>query len=89
MRWTSSTKVTLAAGFIEPCLPTVVAWILSGESWVFEPKWDDYRLLVRKRMDDVRVYSPHTRSDPNGLDLRCLEGALSLHLYAFLGASGV
>jgi bifunctional non-homologous end joining protein LigD len=48
--------VTPAAGFIQPCLPTVAARAPSGESWIFELKWGGYRLLVRKRADEVRVY---------------------------------
>lgn len=57
MRWTSSTKVTPATGFIEPCIPTVAKRAPAGESWIFELKWDGYRLLVRKREDVVRVYT--------------------------------
>jgi bifunctional non-homologous end joining protein LigD len=57
MRWTSSRKVTPAAGFIQPCIPTVAPKVPSGESWIFEVKWDGCRLLVRKRTDVVRVYT--------------------------------
>jgi bifunctional non-homologous end joining protein LigD len=57
MRWTSSTKVTPAKGFFEPCLPSVAKKPPVGESWVFELKWDGYRLLVRKTDDVVRVYT--------------------------------
>lgn len=48
---------TPAAGFVEPCLPSVAKRAPAGESWVFEVKWDGYRLLVRKADDVVRVYT--------------------------------
>jgi len=57
MRWNNSTKVAPAPDFIEPCLPTVAPQAPAGEVWVFEVKWDGYRLLVRKQDDAVRVYT--------------------------------
>jgi bifunctional non-homologous end joining protein LigD len=57
MRWISSNQVTPTKGFIEPCIPTVAKRPPAGESWIFELKWDGYRLLVRKRADAVRIYT--------------------------------
>lgn len=49
--------MTPSPGFFEPCLPSVVSRAPTGESWVFEVKWDGYRLLVRKQGDAVRIYT--------------------------------
>jgi bifunctional non-homologous end joining protein LigD len=56
MPWKTS-HIVAGAGFIEPCLPTVASRAPSGESWVFEVKWDGYRLLVRKNAGIVCIYT--------------------------------
>jgi len=56
MRWTTP-RVIAAPGFIAPALPTVARNVPEGALWVHEIKHDGYRLLVRKRGDQVRVYT--------------------------------
>ena len=56
MRWTTP-RVIAAPGFIAPALPTVARNVPEGALWVHEIKHDGYRLLVRKRGDQVRVMS--------------------------------
>jgi bifunctional non-homologous end joining protein LigD len=57
MRWTSSTRVTAAPGFVEPCLPTLARQPPAGLDWVYEIKHDGYRLLVRKTAKGARIYT--------------------------------
>lgn len=50
MKWRSSSSVTLpAAGFIEPCIPTVAKRAPAHADWIFELKHDGYRLQIRKQ----------------------------------------
>jgi bifunctional non-homologous end joining protein LigD len=57
MRWSSQSRVTVAPGFIEPCLPTDASRVPVGPLWLHEIKHDGYRLLVRKAYDQVRIYT--------------------------------
>ena len=57
MRWTNSSRVSAALGFVEPCLPSPVAEPPLGPEWIYEIKHDGYRLLVRKADDRVRIYT--------------------------------
>jgi ATP-dependent DNA ligase len=47
MLWRTPSKVRPAAGFIEPCIPTLAAKPPFGPQWVYEIKHDGYRLMVR------------------------------------------
>jgi ATP-dependent DNA ligase len=57
MLWRTPSKVRPAAGFIEPCIPTLAAKPPAGPQWVYEIKHDGYRLMVRKAGDRVRIYT--------------------------------
>ena len=57
MRWSSSTAVRAAPGFVEPCLPSVAQRAPTGPEWVYEIKHDGYRLMVRKAGEGVRIYT--------------------------------
>jgi ATP-dependent DNA ligase len=57
MRWRSQSKVSPAPGFVEPCIPTVAKAAPTDDRYVFEIKYDGYRLLVRKHQGRVRVYT--------------------------------
>jgi ATP-dependent DNA ligase len=57
MLWRTPSKVRPAAGFIEPCIPTLAAKPPAGPRWVYEIKHDGYRLMVRKSGDRVRIYT--------------------------------
>lgn len=57
MRWSSSSRVSPAPGFIEPCVPTPANRAPSGPDWLFELKVDGYRLMVRKDGKQVRIYT--------------------------------
>jgi len=57
MRWRSQSKVFPAPGFIEPCIPTVAKVAPTDDRYVFEIKYDGYRLMVRKHQGRVRVYT--------------------------------
>ena len=46
-----------AAGFVEPCLPTLVHKPPTGDGWLHEIKHDGYRLTVRRDGVDVRLYT--------------------------------
>ena len=48
---------TLPAGFIAPCLPTKALEPPSGEAWLHEIKHDGFRVIARKRDDQIRLYS--------------------------------
>jgi hypothetical protein len=43
--------------FIRPCLPTPSKRAPTGPEWVHEIKHDDYRLIVRRDGDSVRLYT--------------------------------
>jgi bifunctional non-homologous end joining protein LigD len=47
----------LAAGFIAPCLPSKAACPPSGPLWWHEIKHDGFRVIARKRDNQVRLYS--------------------------------
>lgn len=91
MRWKKvSSSVTLPApGFILPCIPTAMKRAPRGVDWIFEIKHDGYRLLIRKREGDVRIYSRR------GMDLtrrypRIVEGARRLKVSsALLDGEGI
>lgn len=57
MRWSTSSSVRPAPGFIEPCLPTVAPRAPIGPGWVYEIKHDGYRLMVRKTEKGVRIFT--------------------------------
>jgi bifunctional non-homologous end joining protein LigD len=59
MKWRSSSpSVTRPApGFIEPCIPTIAKQSPRGADWIYELKYDGYRLMARKAGRDVRLYS--------------------------------
>src|SRR5262245_14881517 len=47
----------VAAGFVAPCLPSKAARPPSGPLWWHEIKHDGFRVIARKRDDQVRLYS--------------------------------
>jgi len=47
----------LPAGFVPPCLPTKAQEPPSGPLWLHEIKHDGFRVIARKRDDQVRLYS--------------------------------
>ena len=49
------------AGFIDPCLPTLVRTVPDGPRWAFEVKHDGYRFIARRDGDRVRVFSRRGR----------------------------
>jgi bifunctional non-homologous end joining protein LigD len=49
--------ITLPAGFIEPCIPTLAAKPPAGPDWVHEIKHDGYRLIVRREGKAVRLFT--------------------------------
>jgi bifunctional non-homologous end joining protein LigD len=57
MNWRTETRVTAAPGFIEPCIPSPAKAPPKGSDWVWELKYDGYRLMVRKAAGKVRIYS--------------------------------
>ena len=58
MRWRSSfSQFHEAPSFIEPCIPTKAARAPVGSDWLTEVKFDGYRLMIRKREDQVRVFT--------------------------------
>src|SRR3974390_3720648 len=48
---------TLPAGFIPPCLPTSAPQPPSGEMWLHEIKHDGFRVIARKNVKRVKLYS--------------------------------
>ena len=48
---------TPPAGFIRPCLPTLVANPPGGPGWLHEVKHDGFRTLARKQGERVEVWS--------------------------------
>jgi len=57
MRWSNSSRVRAAPGFVEPCLPSPARQPPAGPDWIYEIKHDGYRLLVRKAEERVRIYT--------------------------------
>src|SRR6516165_1201501 len=49
------------AGFIEPCLPTLVHALPDGSRWAFEVKHDGFRFIARRDGDRVRVFSRNAK----------------------------
>ena len=47
----------LAAGFVQPCLPTKALEPPSGTLWLHEIKHDGFRVIARKDGNRVRLYS--------------------------------
>jgi bifunctional non-homologous end joining protein LigD len=47
----------LPAGFIAPCLPTKTNKLPSGSGWLHEIKHDGFRVIARKKGEQVRLYS--------------------------------
>ncbi len=43
--------------FIKPMKATAVAQLPEGDEWIYEIKWDGYRVLALKHGDDVRLMS--------------------------------
>jgi bifunctional non-homologous end joining protein LigD len=48
---------TPPAGFIQPCQPTLVANPPAGPGWLHEMKHDGYRLLARKEVNRVTLWT--------------------------------
>src|SRR5439155_13505599 len=46
-----------APRFVKPMKATAVTQLPEGEEWVYEVKWDGYRVLALKHGDDVRLLS--------------------------------
>jgi bifunctional non-homologous end joining protein LigD len=57
MQWRKSNSVRPASGFIPPCLPHRAKAAPAGPDWVFEIKFDGYRIVARKDDTRVRIYS--------------------------------
>ena len=47
----------LPPGFVAPCLPSKAPHPPTGEAWLHEIKHDGFRVIARKDVDDVRLYS--------------------------------
>jgi bifunctional non-homologous end joining protein LigD len=48
---------TLPAGFIPPCLPSKTDKLPSGSEWLHEIKHDGFRVIARKKGEQVKLYS--------------------------------
>jgi bifunctional non-homologous end joining protein LigD len=58
MEWSTPRRpVRLPVGFIEPCGPTWSRTAPSGPQWIHEIKHDGYRLIVRKDVRRVRLFT--------------------------------
>ena len=57
MLWRTPAAKRRPPGFIEPCIPTRVSKPPVGPQWIHEIKHDDYRLIVRKVGDRVRLFT--------------------------------
>jgi bifunctional non-homologous end joining protein LigD len=42
-------------GWIEPCLPTLVDKVPSGDQWLYEVKWDGYRVSLYIERGNVKI----------------------------------
>ncbi len=51
-----------APRFVKPMKATAVTQLPEGEEWVYEVKWDGYRVLALKHGDDVRLLSLKERN---------------------------
>ena len=49
--------MSLATGFVPPCIPTRAVKPPAGRDWVHEIKHDGYRLQVRRVGDQVRLFT--------------------------------
>ena len=47
----------LPLGFVPPCLPTKAPQPPTGEAWLHEIKHDGFRVVARKDVTRVRLYS--------------------------------
>jgi bifunctional non-homologous end joining protein LigD len=47
---------------VEPMLATLVDRPFDREGWIFEPKWDGYRVIAEVDRRDVRLYSRNQKS---------------------------
>src|SRR5262245_2875033 len=61
MRYVEPTQPTLPT-FIRPCEPTLRDHLPKGEGWIYEVKFDGYRLQVHKTDDAVTLYT-HNGAD--------------------------
>src|SRR5947209_4955872 len=57
MLWRNPSPKRQPAGFIEPCIPTRADKPPVGPDWVHEIKHDGYRMIVRKTVDRVRLFT--------------------------------
>jgi bifunctional non-homologous end joining protein LigD len=48
-------------GFILPCQPMLSDAVQTGPGWVHEFKWDGYRMIVRKDVARVQVWSRNAK----------------------------
>jgi bifunctional non-homologous end joining protein LigD len=48
-------------GFILPCQPVLSTMVPTGAEWVHEVKWDGYRMIVRKDVARVQVWSRNAK----------------------------
>jgi ATP-dependent DNA ligase len=55
MLWRNPTAKRRPPGYVEPCIPTLVAKSPEGPQWIHEIKHDGYRMIVRKRDGRVRL----------------------------------
>jgi ATP dependent DNA ligase domain len=60
--------MSLATGFVPPCIPTRAVKPPAGRDWVHEIKHDGYRLQVRRVGDQVRLFTRR------GYDWRAVPG---------------
>jgi hypothetical protein len=61
-------RVSRAAGFLEPCLPSPAKAPPSGADWLHEIKHDGFRILARRDAKGVRLYSRNRLQEPVLLD---------------------
>jgi bifunctional non-homologous end joining protein LigD len=57
MKWRASSITPPLPGYIQPCIPTPVKRAPTSADWVYELKYDGYRLMVRRLEDKVRIFS--------------------------------
>ena len=53
----SGTHVSEFPGFIKPMTATLAGKAFSGDDWIFELKYDGYRIIAVKNDDEVSLYS--------------------------------
>jgi bifunctional non-homologous end joining protein LigD len=44
-------------GYVQPMLATLVKHVENDEEWLYEVKWDGYRIIAAKHDNDVKLYS--------------------------------